>query len=184
MLKDFSSHIMDIAKHSIASGATILHIEINEEPANDLLIIIIEDNSARASWGRNSANPAVAQKFASTKPSESGIPFLEQTCSQCGGHLCLEESPVVKLTAVVQYNHADRPMMGDILSVIQSLVVANPDVDIRYTHRYNGKEYGISSSSIKRILDGVPFDTPSVSKWIKENMGEGLTEIMQSEVLL
>jgi hypothetical protein len=42
----------------------------------------------------------------------------------------------------------------------------------------------VSTSELLAVLDGVPLETPSVSKWIKESMGAGLEAIMQSEVSL
>jgi len=112
--------------------------------------------------------------------------LLEQVCIQSGGHLDIEKARsngLSKLTAVMQYSHADRPAMGDIVSAVQSLIVSNPQVNILYMHRYNGREFSFATEYVNARLDGVPFDTPSVAQWIKETIAEGLTEIYQDSGL-
>ena len=172
MLKELSSYICDIAKGCIERGPAALTIEIDEEPANDLLTIIILNN---INW----------QVFLHpSHKSSTGIPLLRQVCDICGGRLTVRHSETgSKLTAIMQYSHSDRPPLGSIPSLIQQLISSNPDTEILYTHRYNGREYSIATSKIKGILNDVPMDTPSVAQWIKENIGEGLAEIYQKEAL-
>jgi hypothetical protein len=157
-------------------------IEINEEPANDLITVTIENNckcmlAARDAPGRPAKKPAV------------DIPYLEQVCNRGGGHLSIQRiadsaMPFERLSATMQYTHPDRPPLGDILSAIQTLIVSNPNVSIKYIHRVNGKQYRVSTEDLRAVLDEVPFETPSVLAWIKENMGAGLASIMPTEVLL
>ena len=166
MLKELSSYIYDIAYDYIEHNASEIKIEIDEEPANDLLTIIISNNIDR----QTNLNP-------SHKPS-IGIPLLRQVCDLCGGRLTARHSESgLKLTAIMQYYHADRPPMGGVPSLIQQLLISKPGIEISYTHRYNGREYGLSTSKIKSILEEVPLDTPSVAQWIKENIGEGLIKL-------
>ncbi|MDR2650289.1 MAG: hypothetical protein LBB94_11305 [Clostridiales bacterium] len=172
MLKELSSYIYDIAGVCLELGAARLDIEIDEEPANDLLTVIISNDINR----QIAYNPQ-------HKPSH-GISLLSQACDLCGGRLTARYSAAgSKLVAIMQYSHADRPPMGGVPCLIRELIMSNPDIDIYYTHRYNGREYKLSTSQIKSMLDGVPFDTPSAAAWIQENIGEGLTHIIQAEVM-
>ncbi|MDR1914346.1 MAG: hypothetical protein LBQ68_07710 [Clostridiales bacterium] len=182
MIKEISAHIRDLARDTIDNGATELIIEINEEPANDLLFIIIKDN-------RRIFPDAESLR----KPPSLAAPFFKLICDACGGSLSVEREKTAsnrfagsggfKVSAALQYYHADRPSLGDIPSTIQELISSHSEINVYYTHRYNGRAYQLSTVKIKSILDGVPFDTPSVAHWIKENIGEGLTDIMRSEVL-
>jgi hypothetical protein len=180
MMKEISTHILDISAQCISSGATNVSIEINAEPANDLLTIVFECNCNQK------------QDLAFARPAKkpvANIPYLEQACSRCGGHLTIQKSeacglPFERLAATMQYHHLERPPMGDILSAMQSLFVSNQAVSIKYVHRVNGRQYRVSTSELLAVLDGVPLETPSVSKWIKESMGAGLEAIMQPEVSL
>jgi len=172
LLKELSSYIYDIALNCIDLGASRLDIEIDEEPANDLLTVIIS----------NDVNLQTAYKPAH-KPS-SVIPIFRQVCDLCGGRLTTKYSEAgSRFTASMQYYNADRPPMGSIPGLIQELIMSKPRIDISYTHRYDGNEYRLSTSDINSMLDGVPLDTPSVAHWIKENIGEGLTQIIQKKVL-
>jgi hypothetical protein len=172
LLKELSAYIYDISGGCLELGSTWLEIEIGEEPANDLLTIIISND---INW-QAVYNPQ-------RRPS-LGIPLLRQACDLCCGRLTTSHSAAgSKLMAIMQYSHADRPPMGSVPCLILELIMSNPDIDISYTHRYNGREYKLSTAQIKTMLDGVPFDTPSVAAWIQENIGEGLTQIIQTEVL-
>ena len=168
MLKELSSYIYEIAYNCLVLSASELDIEIHEEPTNDLLTIVISNN---VNW-QSTYNP-------SHKPS-IGIPLLRQVCDICGGRLATSHSEAgSKLTAIMQYKHMDRPPMGSVPCLIQELIFSNPSIDISYTHRYDGREYQLSTSKIKSMFDGVPLETPSVMQWVKEDIGEGLTGILQ-----
>ena len=172
MLKELSSYVFDIANDCVDLNATELIIKINEEPANDLLTIIISNNINWQSTYNPSHMPSV------------GIPLLRQVCNLCGGRLTTSHTESgSKLTAIMQYYHTDRPPMGGVPSLIQQLIMLNPGIEVSYTHLYNGREYKLSTSKIKSMFEGVPLDTPSVAQWITENIGEGLTQIIQNEVL-
>ena len=172
MLKELTSFIYDITYDCIELCADKLDIEMDEEPSNDLLTIIISNN---VDWQLINSS--------AYKPS-AAIPLLRQVCDLCGGRLIVKhmESGAI-LKASMQYYNADRPPMGSMPGFIQELIMSNPDMAISYTHRYDGREYRISTQAIKTMLDGVPLDTPSVSHWLKEKIGEGLAQIMQERGL-
>lgn len=44
VFRDLSQHILDIAENSTAAGATLLHLDIEENPSRDHLSICIRDN--------------------------------------------------------------------------------------------------------------------------------------------
>ena len=153
-------------------GADRLIIEIDEEPFNDLLTVTITNNINRQTAHNSSHKPS------------SVIPLLRQVCDRCEGRLVIDHTDSgSRLTASMRYSHADRPPMGSMPGLIQEIIMSEPHVDISYTHRYNGREYRISTLIIHSMLDGVPMDTPSVSPWMKEMIGEGLARIMQGKDL-
>ena len=171
MLKELSSYIYEIAYDYIELNTDKLGIVIDEEPSNDLLTIIISNN---VNWQLVS-NPAY-------KPSAI-IPLLRQVCDICGGRLIVNRKESdSKLTANMQYFNADRPPMGSVPELIQGLIISKPDIAISYTHRYDGREYRISTPEINALLDGVPLDTPSVAHWLKERIGEGIAQIMRDKI--
>ena len=171
MLKELSAYIHDLARYLIEPGAEELNIEIDEEPSNDLLTIVISND---INWQTT---------YSARKPS-AAIPLLRQACDLCGGRLIIKHSAQgSKLTASMRYFHADRPPMGSLPDLIQEIIMSAPDTRVSYTHRYDGREYQISTSAIKAMLEGVPMDTPPVAQWLREKIGEGLAHIMQEKVL-
>ena len=45
-MRELSLHILDIAQNSIAASASLISISIDENPAVDLLTIVISDNGS------------------------------------------------------------------------------------------------------------------------------------------
>jgi len=151
-------------------GADKLDIDIDEEPSNDLLIIAV---STDVDW-RLAYNPS--------RRLSNAVPLMHQVCGLCGGRLLIKHlEPGSGLTARMQYHNADRPPLGSMPGLIEKLISSNQGIYISYTHRYDGREYRISTPDIVSMLGGVPMDTPSASQWMKEKIGEGLALILQEQ---
>lgn len=179
MMKEFSMHILDIAQNSIRAEAQNVTVAIDEDLVGNRLSFYIEDNGTGMSAEviEKVRDPFTTSR--STRKVGLGIPFLEQTCIQCGGGLDIESvvGEGTKITATLDYDSIDRPPMGDIAGCMHILFVMNPDIDFRYIHKHNGQAFEIGTAEIKEVLDGVPLSEPSVMEWIKENIVEGLADI-------
>ena len=80
------------------------------------------------------------------------------------------------MTAVFVLSHIDRMPLGDITSTIHTLVVYHPETDFLYQYRYNGRSFTLDTREFKEILEGVPFDTPEISEYIKDYLTENKLE--------
>lgn len=180
-MKEFSMHILDIAQNSTRAGADRVLITLDENIAGNRLVMEIADNGSGMSdeMVESIRNPFTTSR--TTRKVGLGIPMLEQTCIQCGGFLDIKsklgEGTIVH--AEMEYNNLDRPPLGDVGSYMHILIVTNPDIDFKYLHRYNGKEYELDVRELREVLEGVPINEPSVMDWIKQSITEGLSEIKE-----
>jgi len=59
------------------------------------------------------------------------------------------------------------------------LVAANPELDVRYGHRVGQGYYEFDTRQIRKILGlQVPLNTPDVQVWMKNNLDQGLKELV------
>ncbi len=178
MLREISMHILDIAQNSIVADATEIKISVNEDIDHNMLSFSIEDNGKGMT---SEMTESVRDPFTTsrtTRPVGLGIPFLDQTCRQCGGCLTIQSEVGVgtKLVATMEYDNIDRPPLGDMAGSIQVLFIGHNGVNIIYEHTVNDKSFSISVKEIEEVLDGVPLNEPSVAIWIKENIEESILE--------
>jgi hypothetical protein len=52
-------------------------------------------------------------------------------------------------------------------------------VDLLYEHTYNQKVYIFDTREIKEVLEVQSLNEPEILAWIRENVAEGLEEIME-----
>jgi hypothetical protein len=57
------------------------------------------------------------------------------------------------------------------------LILGNPDIDLVYTHRRNGRDYVLDTREIREGLGEVPLNTMEVLNLIRDNIREGLDEL-------
>ncbi len=184
MMKELSLHILDITENSIRGGGTEITINVTEDIPGNLFIMEIIDN------GRGIVPDileSIKNPFTTTRTHRNvgmGIPFLNDTCLQCGGSLDIESSPDTgtRVTATMEHNNIDRPPLGDISLTLVNMFASYPDINFTYNHTYKGagadeaEEFSISTKELNEILEGVPLSNPDVYAWvrdyIKENIGE------------
>lgn len=179
MMKDLSMHLLDISENSTRANALNIEIILIEDEASNLFSFSIKDDGKGMS---DEMMASVRNPFTTSRTTRKvglGIPMLEQTCLQCGGNLELRSEIGVGtfIKASMEYNNIDRPPLGDIANTIFLMVLMHPDINIKYIHVHNGKEYILDTKEVKEVLDGVPFDEPDVTQWLKENIYEGIQEI-------
>jgi anti-sigma regulatory factor (Ser/Thr protein kinase) len=176
---ELALHILDIAENSSRADAKRIEITLDENMNSDTLSLEIRDN------GRGMDEETLKKAmdpFYTTKKVRRvglGLPMLEQAAQKAGGRFSIE-SEVGKGTRVFaqfQHSHIDRQPIGDIPGTLVALIVGNPDIDILYTHRKNGRSYTLDTPEIRSALGDVPLNHMEVLKVIKDNIIEGLNEL-------
>jgi hypothetical protein len=63
------------------------------------------------------------------------------------------------------------------IETMMTLLLGNPDLEITYTHKKNGKSYLLDSLVLKRQFKDRPLIDPEVIQWVKMHLREGLEQI-------
>jgi len=142
-LEDLSLHILDIAENSIAAGAQNITIRITQDTQRDRLVLVIVDD------GRGMDEETVRKvtdPFFTTKSVRRvglGLPLLEEAARMANGNLSIRSRPGrgTRIKATFGLNHIDRKPMGDIAQTLKTLIVAHPEIRIRFHHRCDGEVF-------------------------------------------
>lgn len=182
-MKEMSMHILDIATNSVRAEAKNIRILVKEDIVNNVFLFRIEDD------GKGMSKEMVASlkdPFTTSRTLRKvglGIPLLSQNCQMCGGDVEIESELGVGtiLTSTMQYDHIDRPPLGDMVSTMAGLITSNESINITYVHAYNENSFDVATNELIEALDGVPLTEISVIQWLKGFLQENLEEIKNKE---
>lgn len=178
MMTEISLNVLDVAENSTRAKASLVQITVDADMEADRLTVIIADDGC----GMTPEQVAqVTDPFFTSRTTRKvglGVPFFKYAAESTGGSFSIESEVGVgtTVTAVFVLSHIDRMPLGDITSTIHTLIVYHPETDFLYTYRYNGRSFSLDTREFRQILDGVPFDTPEISDYIKEYLTENKTE--------
>ncbi|MBR6523572.1 MAG: ATP-binding protein [Clostridia bacterium] len=178
-MKELSLHILDIVQNSIKAGAKNIEIKIDENTADDLLTIEINDNGCGMSeeFLRKVKDPFVTTR--TTRKMGMGISLFEAAAVQCGGGLDIESELGVgtKLKVTFVHSSIDRAPIGDMAETMLTIISGAPDIEYIYEHKKDDKVFLLDTVQLKDILGDIPLDTPDVLNWIVGFIREGLADI-------
>jgi hypothetical protein len=186
VFRDLSQHILDIAENGIKAGATLLHIDIQEDFTQDTLTLAVEDNGC----GMDAATLAcVADPWVTSRTDRKvglGIPFLKQTAEMCDGafeiHSALGQGTTTRAT--FRHSHIDRPPLGDLIGTLRCIIVGNPAVDLVYHHQVDGRTFTLDTREIREVLgEEVPLSDPEVLAFLRTTLEEGVRALGGEPVL-
>jgi anti-sigma regulatory factor (Ser/Thr protein kinase) len=177
-MRELSLHILDIVQNSIAAGADRIEITICEEISQNILWFAIKDNGCGMDE-KTLAN--VTDPFFTTRTTRRvglGIPLLKSLAQACGGDVTIESAlgQGVYFKTIFQYEHIDRPPLGDMSTTMLSLILGAEEIDFIYHHTYQGKAFQFSTGEMREILGDLSFHNSEVLEWLKNYLieGEGL----------
>ena len=178
-MRELSLNILDVAQNSIAAGASLITVEVNENTVDKTMLIGIYDNGRGMS---EEQVKSVVDPFFTTRTTRKvgmGIPLFKMAAEQTGGGLEIESELGVgtSVRALFKTDSVDFTPLGDIASTVQMLITMNTDRDFVYRHTVNEKEFVADTREIKGILGDVPLDTYEVSQWLLEFIKEN-TEVL------
>jgi anti-sigma regulatory factor (Ser/Thr protein kinase) len=178
-LEDLSLHILDIAENAIAARAKRIEISVVEEPREDRLTIEIRDDGIGMD---EEASQKAVDPFFTTRSSRRvglGLSLLAQAAEEARGTLRIESNlgKGTKVVATFQYHHIDRKPLGSMVETMMTLLLGNPELDISYTHKKEGKSYILSSQWLKEQFQDRSLTNPEVIQRLRKHLQEGLTQI-------
>ncbi|HZX46420.1 MAG TPA: ATP-binding protein [Clostridia bacterium] len=179
-MRDISLHVLDIVNNSLEAEAALVEISVEEDTVNNVLRVRIKDDGR--GMDRETAKKAADPFYTSRKTRKVGLglPLLKASCERCGGYFSIKSEPGkgTEIDASFQYDNIDRPPIGDMPETVFSLVILNPSIDFVYSHSYNGQVFTMDTRELKKILKGLPLNTPEVAGWLNGYLKEGISNIM------
>ncbi|GKX28881.1 histidine kinase [Vallitalea longa] len=182
-MKELSMHILDIAQNSVRAKSSNITIIVKELVKDNVFEFSIQDDGEGI--------PEVILKdirspFTTSRTMRRvglGIPLLNDTCNMCNGELYIKSivNQGTYILAKMDYNHIDRPPLGDLESTIATFFSSNDNVNIEYEHCYNDESFSISTKELKDVLGDVPLTNLDVIKWLVEFLRENIEEIKSDE---
>lgn len=178
-MQDLSLHILDVAENGITAGADLIRIAVEEDTKADKLTITIEDN------GRGMDPEFLAKvldPFVTTRTTRKvglGLSLFRQSAQDAGGDLQIVSTPGrgTKVIASMSHRHIDRKPMGDMAETVTTLIQGNPQVDVVYVHRKDGREFTLDTRELRSELEEIAMNNPEVIGLIQENLRSSLQEI-------
>ncbi len=178
-MKEIALHIMDIVQNSITAEADLISVRVSINQKVDNLAVEIEDNGKGMD---DDMLARVTSPFTTTRTTRKvglGIPLFKAGAEASGGNFAISSEPGrgTRVCAVYGLTHIDRPPVGDIASVIHTLIVCNPEINFEFEVECGGEKFAVDTAEIKKTLDGVPITQSEVSVWLIEYLREGIDEI-------
>jgi len=178
-LRELSLHLLDIAENSIAAEAKCIKIVVNEDSRSDLLQMIVEDDGMGMS---TEMVEKVIDPFTTTRTTRKvglGIPLLKAAAEACNGFLTIDSQPGkgTKIFVQFQRSHIDRMPLGDLVTTMMNLLVANLQIHWIFQYQYNGKVFVFDDQPIKNELEDMPLTEPGILNCIREMLKSGIMEI-------
>lgn len=179
-MRELSLNVLDIAQNSIAAGATLTEITLEEDTAADRIVLTVRDNGRGMTpeQVRKVSDPFYTTR--TTRKVGMGIPLFRMAAEMAGGGLSIESVPGkgTAVTATFVRSNIDRMPLGDMTGTVVALIRMNPDRDFRYVRKWNGREFAVDTRELREILGDVPLDTPEVADWIDAYIKEQTEAIL------
>ncbi|NLP47527.1 MAG: sensor histidine kinase [Clostridiales bacterium] len=176
---ELSLNILDIAQNSIAAGANLIKISIEEDKLRQSMQVKVEDNGR--GMPRQTAENATDPFFTSrtTRKVGLGIPLFKMAAEMTGGSFKLEsqEGKGTKITALFKTDSLDFVPLGDMGSSLSLLISMNPNINFEYCHKVGKKTFELKSKDISNILGDLPLNLPEVTDWISQYVAQEIAII-------
>lgn len=178
-MTEISLNILDVAENSIRAEASLVEISVEVDVDTNRMIVVIKDDGCGMSPEQTSR---VEDPFFTTRTTRKvglGIPFFKMAALGTGGDFSItsrvNEGTLVRAEFVL--DHIDRMPLGDISGTIYTLIHFHPDTDFCYRYRYNDREFVLDTRQMRKILGGIPLDTPEVAEYIREYLTENKADV-------
>jgi anti-sigma regulatory factor (Ser/Thr protein kinase) len=183
-VRELSLHILDALENSLEAGATHVELIIEEDLQRDQLLITIVDNGRGMD---EEARTRVLDPFFTTRQTRHvglGLPLFAAAAERCNGTLTVDSQlgQGTTVTATFQHSHIDRAPLGDMVSTLLGVLVAERAIDLHYVHRVEDRTFEFDTAKMREELGKIPLSYPPVRQWLAEFISEGEGEIRQLEM--
>jgi len=175
-LRELALHILDIAENSISAGADQITILVEENLAEDLLRIRIEDNGK----GMDSETLArITDPFVTSRTTRKvglGIPFFKAAAEACEGTFNIQSKhgQGTRVEAAFKHSHIDRMPLGDLTGTLMTLIIGSPEIHWIFEYQVDQGRFVFDDEPIKKTLMGLPLSEPAVMRFIRQEIETGI----------
>lgn len=180
MMQELSMNVLDVAENSVRAGAKHIEITVDEQPADDLMTIVIRDDGCGMS---SEQLRSVTDPFFTTRTTRKvglGVPFFKMAAELTVGSFSIESQPGkgTAVTAKFVRSSIDRMPLGDMNETMLSLIGCNPETDFFYVRRFGKDEFVLDTRQFRAELGGIPLSEPKVLKFIHEFLCENTAALL------
>jgi hypothetical protein len=153
-MKELSLHILDILENSLEAKSKKVELYIWEDTIKNLLTIKITDD------GRGMTKEVLdkaGMAFNTTKEETNsglGLYLLKGEAELTGGNLCVmsERGKGTTVIATFKLNSPNLKPMGDIADCLAAFLHRTENLELKYIHLKDDKEYIFDTKKIKKEL--------------------------------
>lgn len=177
-MRELSLHLLDVAENSISAKAQNISIEVIENLKTDLLKLSVQDDGCGMSpeMVAKVTDPFITSR--TTRKVGLGIPLLKEAAEACNGNFNITSKvgEGTKLSVQFQHSHIDRMPLGDLVTTLLHLLVANPAVHWVFRYQFNDHEFVFDDAPVKAELEGVSLSEPSILNCLREMLQSGIND--------
>lgn len=130
-MHDLSLYLLEVLENSVRADAKSVDIGLVMDEATDTLRLTVDDDG----HGLSTTPEQTLSPFYTTKPGKKtglGLSLLQADAQAAGGSLTIGPSPTlggVRVEAVMELNHVDRPPVGDVATTVIVTAATNPGIN-------------------------------------------------------
>jgi len=165
-MEELALYILDIVENAFRAGASLVQVDIKENPEKNEYSLIITDNDLSHH----------EKKFG------LGLSMVKEAALLTGGTFSYEtiKDNGTRLQAVLKYDSPDRPELGDIEGTFSLLIASHPKCDYVYNHTTPHGQFNLDTRDIKKLFVSNELGIPAVRHSIKGYIRDNLTMIKAS----
>lgn len=163
-LKTLCDHIMDIFQNALVSGASKIHVIVEESDSWFSFTVIDNGKGMTEDFLKKVFDPFITTRDPRVRRVGLGLPFLKQAAEMTGGRVLLESNPGrgTKVRASFNTEHVDCQPIGDIAGTLATIILSNNDVKITVSRKKKDFQYQLSNVELKETLGDL--SNPAVMK--------------------
>lgn len=154
-------------------------LSVIENLKENWLDILIEDNGKGmdAETVAKIIDPFVTSRI--TRKVGLGIPLFKAAAEACNGSLSIASRPGegTRVAVRFQHDHIDRMPLGDLVNTFFTLFIGYQQVHWVFHYQVNDQVFLFDDQPIKQELEGVSLTEPTVLKFIREYLEQGMQEV-------
>ena len=177
-MRELALHILDIVQNSVRAQASMVLVEINENPElNELTITIVDDGTGMTpEQVEHVKDPFFTSR--TTRKVGFGIPFFRDTAQQSGGDLEIESElgTGTEVTARMKLDHINLLPLGNMAETMEIIILSNPEINFIYRHIIGVRIFELNTANLTQFAGPAGVDFQAL-RAMKQQIEQGVTAL-------